>query len=100
MYRWIRTVRIKAGRDVAAQEVCKAIVDLLNKKYPGHAYEAHVEVFGAGSTIHFTAVFANLAARETMTDQVATDAEYQALSQKGSDTAIEGSTHDTLMRSI
>ena len=100
MYRWVRTARIKAGKGAEARQWAKATADLLNERYPGHALEAHIEYFGAGNTIHWTSTSADLSDLETYINQTNADEAYQALAGKFWDYFVEGSVHDTLMRSV
>jgi hypothetical protein len=100
MLRLLRTVCYRTDKSAEATQWAKAIADYLNKTYPGHGFEAHTELFGDWSTVHWTSTYASLADWEAVNAKRGADAAYATLIQKGQDLVIEGSGHDTLLRSI
>jgi hypothetical protein len=100
MYRLVRSMRFQSAKNVEVRQWAKATADMLNEKYPGHAVEAHAEVFGDLRAIHWTLTYADLAEVETLSRKLAADEAYQALVRKGWDYMIEGTLHDMLLGSI
>jgi hypothetical protein len=98
MYRFVRSGHVKGGTE--ATKWAKAVDAYLKEKYPGHAWEVHIEVFDDIQALHWTSTYASLAEFEAERAKRAGDAAYQALIRKWVDYMIEGSWQDTLWESL
>lgn len=45
------SLRLLTGKGAEAHKWLKTVADLLNEKYPGHAFEPYAQVFGAPNTM-------------------------------------------------
>lgn len=80
--------------------IAKEVAEYINAKYAPVSVQVYTELFGNFNTIHWYIDYKDLATLESISKQLLADQEYLAIVSKGDELSIEGSIHDTLMRSL
>ena len=100
MFRWMRSVRIAAGKTVPALAWAKEMSEYA-KKYEGiPSIDVFLDAFGEAGTIRWMVDYPDLATLEKTQNQLLADQEYFQKLESASDLFIEGSAIDIVTRSI
>ncbi len=100
MFRFQRSARAKVGKALEAVQFAKEVAEYINTKYAPASVQAYTEQFGDINTIYWYVDYKDLATIEGINTQLLADQGYWAIVNKAADLFIEGSLHDTLMRSV
>lgn len=100
MIRHQRSGRAKVGKAMEVIQFAKEVADFVNTKYAPVSVQVYSELFGELNTIYWQTDYDDLATLEDIHAKLMADRDYLAIVSKGSDIFIEGSLHDTLMKSV
>ena len=98
MIRWTRTARIAAGKWPEVMTWAQEITECVSQA-AGVKAQLFVQVGGPVGTLQWSMDYDNMAAMEAAAPKVNADATYQKLAKASGEFLIEGSSHDTIMRS-
>lgn len=96
MYRLIRSVSIKAGKNVEVRQVAQEIADYINKNYSQAKVQIGNQMFGDLAKIFWFGDIESLASLEELNQKLQMDQAYQGIVAKLADISIEGSAKDML----
>jgi len=96
MYRLIRSVGIKIGKNAEVTQVAQEIADYINKNNSQTKVQIGTQVFADLGRIFWFADYESLAALEGIMQKIQADEKYISLVLKLSDIVIEGSAKDML----
>jgi hypothetical protein len=99
MFRWMRSVRIAAGKAAPALAWATEIAEYV-KKYEGPEVKVFMDAFGEVGTIRWMVDYDSLATFEKVMTQLMADQEYFQKLEKTKELLIEGSGYDVVMRSL
>jgi hypothetical protein len=100
MIRHQRSGQAKVGKHLEVIQFAKEVADYVNTKYAPVSVQVYSELFGVLNTIYWHTDYNDLASLEDLNAQLIADPGYLAIVSKASDIFIDGSLHDTLMRSV
>ena len=99
MIRYQRVGQVKIGKLGEAILFAKEVANLVNTKFAPISVQVYNELFGELNIIYWHADYDDLATLENVHAKLTADPEYLTLLSKASDIFVEGSLHDTLMKS-
>lgn len=99
MYRFQRMARSSQGRFLEAAQWAKEVAEYISENF-GVTVTAYSEIFGDNGTLHWYADYESLAQLEQVNMKLNADQQYLNMLEKSVGMFIEGSVHDTLVRSL
>jgi hypothetical protein len=96
--RWTRTARIASGKWPEVMTWAEEIAECVSQ-VTGVKVQLFVQVGGPVGTLEWASDYDNMAAMEGAATKVNADATYVKLAKSAGEFLVEGSGHDTIMRS-
>lgn len=100
MIRFRRSAKIKSDKVLDGVRFAKEAAEYINAKHAPVSVQVYTGLFGDLNTIHWYIDYKDLATLDSISKQLLADQEYLAIVSKGTECIIEGSVHDTVIRSF
>jgi hypothetical protein len=100
MIKILRSSRIRGGKVAEATQHAKAVASYVNQRFAPTNVQVFVEIFGDAGTLYWITDVESVAAMEDLDNQLNAGPEFQRLLAEGFSFFVEGSFHDTLLRSV